>query len=164
MMDDTTRGILSILEGDACARPEQIATMLGVDAVFVQREIARLEQERVIVRRKTLVNWEKAGEESVWALIEVRVSPQRDVGFDSIANRIARYPETRSVYLVSGTYDLAVQVVGRTMKDVASFVAEKLAPLEGVQGTTTHFLMKRYKEEGELLGDHDEVERLPVTP
>jgi len=164
MINDTTRGILSILEGDACARPEQIATMLGVDVDFVHREIARLEQERIIVRRKTLVNWEKAGEESVWALIEVRVSPQRDVGFDSIANRIARYPEARSVYLVSGTYDLAVQVVGRTMKDVASFVAEKLASLEGVQGTTTHFLMKRYKEEGELLGDHDEVERLPVTP
>ncbi len=164
MMDSTTRDILSILEGDALTEPEQIATMLGLDADHVRREIERLERERIIVRRKALVNWEKAGEESVWALIEVRVSPQRDVGFDSIANRIARYPEARSVYLVSGTYDLAVQVVARTMKEVASFVSERLAALDGVQGTTTHFMLKRYKEEGELLGDHDDVERLPITP
>ncbi len=163
-MDDTTRGILSVLEGDACAEPEQVATMLGLDPDFVRREIERLERERIIVRRRTLVNWEKAGEESVGALVEVRVSPQRDVGFDSVAERIARFSEARSVYLVSGTYDLAVQVVGRTMKDVASFVSGRLATLDGVQGTTTHFLMKRYKEDGELLGDHDEVERLPVTP
>ncbi len=164
MMDDTTRKILDVLQDDACAPPEQIATMLGLDAATVRDEIARLERARVIVGRKALINWEKAGQESVWALIEVRVSPQRDVGFDSIANRIARFPEAWSVYLLSGTYDLAVQVVGRTMKEVASFVAEKLAPLEGVLGTTTHFLLKRYKEEGELLGDHDEAERLPITP
>ncbi len=164
MMDDTTRRILDVLQDDACAQPDQIATMLGLDAATVRSEIARLEAARVIVGRKALINWERAGEESVWALIEVRVSPQRDVGFDSIANRIARFPEAWSVYLLSGTYDLAVQVVGRTMKEVASFVSEKLAPLEGVQGTTTHFLLKRYKEEGELLGDHDEAERLPITP
>lgn len=163
-MGDATRRILSVLEGDACVEPEQVATMLGLDADFVREEIARLERERVIVKRKTLVNWEKAGEEFIWALIEVRVSPQRDVGFDAIADRIARFPEARSVYLVSGTYDLAVQVVGRTMKDIASFVSGKLATLQEVQGTTTHFLLKRYKEEGELLGDHDEVARLPVTP
>lgn len=164
MMEETTSRILKVLQADACVAPEKIATMLGLEVETVRREIARLEQERIIVGRKTLINWDKAGEESVWALIEVRVSPQRDVGFDSIANRIARFPETWSVYLLSGTYDLIVQVVGRTMKDVASFVSEKLAPLEGVQGTTTHFLMKRYKEEGELLADHEEAERLPITP
>jgi DNA-binding Lrp family transcriptional regulator len=165
MIEDTTRRILSILEAEACTPPEEIATMLGLDVESVREEVARLERERIIVRRKALVNWEKAGEEFVWALVEVRVSPQREVGFDSVAERIARFPEAWSVYLVSGTYDLAVQVVGRTMKDVASFVSEKLATLDGVQGTATHFLMKRYKEEGELLGDHDdEAERLPVTP
>ncbi len=163
-MDETTRRILGILQSDACTSAEQVATMLGLDVERVRSEVARLEQERVIVGRKALIDWEKAGEESVWALIEVRVSPQRDVGFDAIANRIARFPEAWSVYLLSGTYDLAVQVVGRTMKEVAAFIAEKLAPMEGVQGTTTHFLLKRYKEEGELLGDRDEAERLPVTP
>ena len=163
-MDGPIRRILEVLAGDACASPEQIATMLGLEEEYVRREIGRLERERIVVGRKALINWEKAGEESVWALIEVRVSPQRDVGFDAIANRVARFPEAWSVYLLSGTYDLAVQVVGRSMKDVASFVAEKLAPLEGVQGTTTHFLLRRYKDEGELLGDHEEAERLPVTP
>lgn len=163
-MDETTRSILSILENEARTEPAQIATMLGLDESFVRDEIARLERERIIVRRKALVNWEKAGEQSVLALIEVRVSPQRDVGFDAIAKRIARFPETRSVYLVSGTYDLAVQVVGRTLQEVSSFVSARLASLEGVQGTTTHFLLKRYKEEGELLADSDEAERLPVTP
>lgn len=164
-MDETIRRILSILEKDARAEPEQIATRLGLDADLVGREIARLERERILVKRQTLIDWERAGEESVSALVEVRVTPQRDVGFDSIAERIARFPETRSVYLMSGAYDLAVQVVGRTMKDVASFVAAKLATLDGVQGTTTHFLMRRYKEDGERLGSPDEpVERLPVVP
>jgi DNA-binding Lrp family transcriptional regulator len=163
-LDQTTRAILSILEGEARTEPAQIATMLGVDEAFVREEIARLEREKIIVRRKTLVNWEKAGEQSVWALIEVRVTPQREVGFDAIAKRIARFPETRSVYLVSGTYDLAVQVVGQTLQEVSQFVSAKLSSLEGVQATTTHFLLKRYKDEGELFADGDDAERLPFTP
>jgi DNA-binding Lrp family transcriptional regulator len=163
-LDQTTRAILSILEAEARTEPSQIATMLGVDESFVRDEIARLEREKVIVRRKALVNWEKAGEQSVWALIEVRVAPQREVGFDSIAKRIARFPETRSVYLVSGTYDLAVQVVGQTLQEVSQFVSAKLSSLEGVQGTTTHFLLKRYKDENELFADGDDAERLPFTP
>jgi DNA-binding Lrp family transcriptional regulator len=118
----------------------------------------------VIVRRKAIVNWERSGAETVAALIEVKVSPQRDVGFDNIAARIARFSETRNVYLVSGTYDLAVEVVGRTMKDVASFVSEKLAPLDGVQATTTHFLLRRYKIDGELLEEVNPPPRLPYTP
>src|SRR3990172_11666495 len=92
-MDEPIRRILGVLAGDACASAEQIATMLGLEVEYVRREIGRLERERIVVGRKALINWEKAGEESVWALIEVRVSPQRDVGFDAIANRIARYPE-----------------------------------------------------------------------
>jgi DNA-binding Lrp family transcriptional regulator len=159
-----SRKILELLQHDACLSPEKIAVMLGLEAEDVRAEIERLERERVIMRRETLINWEKAGDEQVWALIEVRVSPQREVGFNAVANRIARFPETWSVYLLSGTYDLAVQVFGRTMREVASFVSEKLAPLEGVEGTTTHFLMKRYKDRGVVFEELEEAERLPITP
>src|SRR5438874_1050180 len=150
-MDDISIKLLQLLERDASATVDQLATMLGATADEIARRVDDLETSRVIVRRKAVVNWERTGEEPVAALIEVRVSPQRDVGFGAIAMRIARYPEARSVYLVSGTYDLAVEIVGRTMKDVASFVSEKLAPLGGVQGTTTHFLLRRYKVDGEMF-------------
>jgi DNA-binding Lrp family transcriptional regulator len=161
---ETSRKILELLERDACLTPDKIAVMLGEDVAAIQAEIHRLERDRVIIGRKALINWEKAGDEQVWALIEVRVSPQREVGFNAVANRISRFPETWSVYLLSGTYELAVQVVGRSMREVASFVAEKLAPLDGVEGTTTHFLMKRYKDRGVVFEDQEEVERLPITP
>jgi DNA-binding Lrp family transcriptional regulator len=164
MLDQIDRKILTILEADACMPADRIATMLGIEAEEARTRIAQLEQDKIIVRRRALINWEKTDEDLVWALIEVRVSPQREVGFDSIARRIARFPEARSVYLVSGTYDLAVQVVGRSLKEVANFVAGKLAPLAEVQGTTTHFLLKRYKDDGVMLGEHEEPERLPVTP
>lgn len=163
-MDEISHRILEILQDDARAEPESIATMLGRDVESVRSEIDRLERSRVIVRRKTLINWERAGVDSVSALVEVRVSPQRDVGFDAIAARIARFPDAWSVYLVSGAYDLSVQVVGRTMQEVADFVQRRIATLDGVQGTTTHFLMKRFKDDGELLDGDDEIERLPITP
>lgn len=157
--------VLRILEQDPRTPLERIATMVGLPAEEVSQALADLERERIILRYKTVVNWEKAGEEQVAALIEVKVSPQRDVGFDAVAARIYRFPEARSVYLVSGAFDLAVLVVGRTMKDVANFVASKLAPLEGVQGTVTHFLLKRYKEDGEVLEEAAEgPPRLPVAP
>ncbi len=111
-----------------------------------------------------MVNWDKLGEEQVWALAEVKVTPQRDVGFDAIAERIYRFPEARTVYLMSGTYDLAVLVVGKTMHEVAGFVSEKLAPLEGVQGTVTHFLLKRYKEDGEIMDGEEGPKRVPIMP
>ena len=100
--------------------------------------------------------------EQVWALIEVKITPQRDVGFDSIAERIYRFPEARTVYLVSGTYDLAVLIMGRSMHEIADFVTQKLAPIEGVQGTATHFLLKRYKEDGEILEGGEGTKRQPV--
>ncbi|GAH75095.1 unnamed protein product, partial [marine sediment metagenome] len=111
---------------------------------------------------KTIINWEKLGEEQVGALIEVRIAPQRDVGFDAIAERIYRFPQARSVYLLSGTYDLLVLVAGKTMHEVSDFVSQKLAPIEGVQGTVTHFMLKRYKEDGEILEGKEEVKRQPV--
>ena len=97
-------------------------------------------------------------------MIEVKVTPQRDVGFNAIAERIYRFPETRTVYLVSGTYDLSVQVVGRSMHDISNFVAERLAPLDGVQSTVTHFIMRRFKEDGDILVEHETAERLTVSP
>jgi len=156
--------ILKILEKDATMTPEQIATQLGMSVDEVKREISILEDQKIILRKKAVINWPKAGREVVSAVVEVKVSPQRGVGFDAIAERIYRFPEARSVFLVSGTYDLAVIVEGKTMKDVANFVAQKLAPLEQVQGTITHFIMKKYKEDGDIFEEKEEVERLPVSP
>jgi DNA-binding Lrp family transcriptional regulator len=155
--------IFEILEKDARTKPEQISNMTGIPLAEVKRAIKKAEKERTIVKYKAIINWQRLGEEQVWALIEVRVQPQREVGFDALAERIYRFPQVRTAYLVSGTYDLAVFVVGRTMQEVAAFVSQKLAPLEGVQGTVTHFLLKRYKEDGEILEGKEEVGRLPLT-
>jgi DNA-binding Lrp family transcriptional regulator len=163
-LDDVDRRILHVLERDAQTEPRQIGIMLDLEPADVSARIANAEAVGAIVRRKVVVNWERAGEPFVLALIEVKVTPQRETGFDAIAERIYRFPEARSVYLVSGTYDLAVHVLGRTMQDVAMFVAEKLAPLDGVQSTVTHFMLRRYKEDGDILVGHETAERLAVTP
>lgn len=156
--------IFRILEQDARKTPEQIATMTGIPLAQVEETIKKAESDRTILKYKAMVNWDKLGEEQVWALAEVKVTPQRDVGFDAIAERIYRFPEARTVYLMSGTYDLAVLVVGKTMHEVAGFVSEKLAPLEGVQGTVTHFLLKRYKEDGEIMDGEEGPKRVPIMP
>ncbi len=156
--------VFRILEKDARRTPQQIATMTGIPLAEVKKAIKKAEGDRTILKYKTMVDWDKLGEEQVWALIEVKVLPQRDVGFDAIAERIYRFPEARSVYLLSGTYDLAVTVVGSNMREVAAFVSEKLAPLESVQGTVTHFLLKRYKEDGEILGVEERPKRVPIMP
>ena len=163
-LDELDRRILQVLERDAETDPRQIAIMLDLPAADVEARIANAQASGAIVRRKVVVNWERTGEPFVLALIEVKVTPQRETGFDAIAERIYRYPEARSVYLVSGTYDLAVHVIGRTMQDVATFVAEKLAPLDGVQSTVTHFMLRRYKEDGDVLVGHETAARLAVTP
>lgn len=156
--------ILEILEEDARLTPAQIAAMLGSNPEEVAATIRRLEEEKVIVKYQTLVNWEKAGNDGVAALIEVKVTPQRDVGFDQVAARIYRFPEVRSVFLVSGSYDLSVVVEGKDLKDVARFVAEKLATLEHVQSTVTHFILKKYKQDGVILEDQEADRRQVVTP
>ena len=156
--------IFRILEDDARKTPQQIATMTGIPLSKVKGAIKQAERDRIIFKYKAMVNWDKLGEGQVAALVEVRLVPQRDVGFDAIAERIYRFPEARSVYLMSGTYDLAVLVVGKTMQEVASFVTQKLAPLEGVQGTVTHFLLKRYKEDGEVLEGEERPKRVPIMP
>jgi len=157
------KDIFRILEQEARTTPEEISAQTGLDVEKVRQEIEKAEASRAIVKYKTVINWEKLGEEQVWALIEVKVQPERDVGFDAIAERIYRFAEARSVYLVSGTYDLAVLVAGRTMHDVSAFVSQKLAPLEPVQATVTHFLMKRYKEDGVILEGEGKAKRLPLT-
>lgn len=156
--------IFQILEEDARKSPQRIATMTGIPLAEVKAAIKQAERDRTIIKYKAIVNWERLGEGQVVALVEVRLVPQRDVGFDAIAERIYRFPEARSVYLMSGTYDLAVLVAGKTMQEVASFVTQKLAPLEGVQGTVTHFLLKRYKEDGEVLEGEERLKRVPYMP
>jgi DNA-binding Lrp family transcriptional regulator len=155
--------IFEILERDGRTTHQQISTMTGTPIAEVEKVIREAEQKGAIVKYKTMINWERLGEEQVLALIEVKIQPQREVGFDAVAERIYRFPQARSVYLVSGTYDLAVLVMGKTMQEVAAFVTQKLAPLEGVQGTATHFLLKRYKEDGEILAGKEEAKRLPLT-
>lgn len=155
--------IFKILEDDARTTHEQIATMTGKSVDEVNEIVSRAEKDRSIVKYKTVINWEKMGREEVWALIEIRLQPQREVGFDSVAERIYRFPEVRSAYLVSGAYDLAVLVTGKTMQEVAGFVSRKLATLDLVQGTVTHFLLKRYKEDGEVMEDGEKPQRQPMT-
>ena len=154
--------ILKILENDSRSATKQIATMTGIPSAEVNKLIKQAEKDRIILKYKTVINWEKAEDEQVWALIEVKVTPEKDVGFDSIAERIYRFPQARTVYLVSGTYDLLVLAIGKTMHEVADFVAQKLAPIEGVQGTVTHFILKRYKEDGEIIQGKEEVKRQSV--
>jgi len=157
--------IFKILEQNARATPAQIATMVNKPVREVQRIIKQAEKDGIILKYKAIINWPKLGKEDIWALIEVRVTPQRDVGFDAIAQRIYQFHEVYSAYLVSGTYDLAILVRGKNMQEISSFVAEKLAPLEQVQSAVTHFLLKRYKESGETFHLPKETNRrLPITP
>ena len=157
------REVLEVLEKDARASSKQISTMTGLSVKKVRETIAEAEKDNVIVKYKAIVNWEKLGEQRVQALVEVKVQPQKDVGFDAIAERIYRFPEAHSVYLVSGGYDLAVFVVANTEHEVASFVSDKLASLDSVQGTVTHFFLKPYKEHGEILEGEEKVRRQPLT-
>ncbi|MDH7478849.1 MAG: Lrp/AsnC family transcriptional regulator [Syntrophomonadaceae bacterium] len=156
--------ILKLLEENCRLRPEEIAVMLGRDEKEVRETLARLEEEKVILGYRALVNWDRVGGNGVTALIEVKVTPEREVGFDKVAERIGRFPQVKSVYLLSGTYDLLVEIEGKTMRDVANFVTEKLAPLDNVQGTVTHFMLKKYKQDGVIFEGGEEEFRLVVTP
>lgn len=156
--------VLRILEDDARLCADEISRMTGKSPDEIKSIIEECQRKGIIRHYKTVVDWERAGEESVMAFIDVKVSPERGVGFDDIAERIYRFPEVRAVYLVSGGHDLRVQVVGRHMKEVAFFVAEKLATIDRVQSTSTHFLLKKYKEDGVIFELPEEDKRLAVTP
>ena len=142
--------ILKLLEKDARLSTEQIATMLDLDVTEVKREIEEMETSGIILGYNTVVDWEKTDKESVTAMIDVKLTPQRDRGFDRVAEKIYNYPEVKSVYLMSGAYDLSVLIEGRTMKEVAFFVSQKLAPIEAVISTATHFVLHKYKDKGVL--------------
>lgn len=156
--------ILELLERNDRLTAAEIAIMLGMSEEEVKAKIAELEADKVIINYRAMVNWERAGVEKVNALIEVKVIPQRDVGFDEIAERIYSFPEVKSVFLMSGAYDLMVLVEGTTMKEVALFVSQKLATIYNVQSTATHFVLKKYKLEGVIMDGKEDVERLVVTP
>jgi DNA-binding Lrp family transcriptional regulator len=157
------KDILKILENDAHASEQQIATMVGVSAAEVTKAIKQAEKDRVILKYKTVVNWGKVTDDGqVWALIEVRVKPEPEAGFDAIAERVACYEQVRSLFLASGTYDLLLVVSGKTEHNIADFVSQNLAHIEGVQGTVTHFVLKRYKDDGEILEGGEGVKRQPV--
>jgi len=162
-MSEIKEEILEILSEDSRTTPAQIALMTGAPEEEIKKCIAELEEERIIVKYHAAINWDKTQDASVQALIEVKVTPQRDRGFDTIARRIYRFDEVRSVYLMSGTYDLLVIVDGKSMRQVAYFVAERLSTIEGVLSTATHFILKKYKDDGVLLEDESD-DRLVVTP
>ena len=145
--------ILEILEKNARATPEEIARMLDLTPTVVKKTIKKLEKEGVILKYKAIINKELAREEDsgVRALIEVRITPQKNLGFDHVAERIYQFPEVTSCYLMSGTYDLLVVVEGKSIHTVSDFVSSKLAPMESVRGTVTHFILKKYKEDGDIL-------------
>lgn len=163
-MQDLEKKVLEILEEDDRTPVAEIATMLGVTETEISELIAKLEANKTIVKYHALVNWEKTDSDLVEALIEVKVTPEREYGFDTIAERIYRFPEVRSVFLMSGGFDLAVSVWGRSMKEVAHFVATKLSTLEQVQSTATHFILKKYKQEGVILEDKEVARRLVISP
>jgi len=157
--------ILEILEKDARVTPEDIAKMLKKKTQGIKDAIKKYEKEGVILKYKAVINQELVKEvnSQVRALIEVNITPQKDVGFDRIAERIYSFPEVSNCYLISGTYDLLLIVEGKDLHSVARFVSEKLAPLENVKGTATHFLLKKYKEDGVVLKHKEENKRIAIS-
>ena len=156
--------LLRILRSNALESHEAIARMLGVPATQVAERIADYEKRGVIRGYQAILNEDELDLEKVTAVIEVKVTPQREGGFDTIAHRISRFPEVSSAYLMSGTYDLLLFVEGRTLREVAGFVSERLSPLEGVLSTSTHFMLKTYKRLGVLMHQETSDERLSITP
>ena len=141
----------------------KIAQMLGMEEKEVGDKIEKMEKENVIVGYKTIVNWDKTDKDVVVALIDLRITPQRGEGFDKVAERIYKYPQVKSLYLMSGAYDLSVTIEGKSMKEVALFVAQKLAPMDSIISTATHFVLKKYKEEGIVFEDDEKDTRQVIT-
>lgn len=157
--------ILEILEKDARTTPEEIARMLNMTAKAVRNSIKKLEKDGVVLKYKTIINKEilREDDSGVRALIEVKLTPQKNLGFDHLAERVYQFPEVTSCYLMSGTYDLLVVVEGKSLHTVSNFVAEKLSPMENVRGTVTHFILKKYKEDGDILKQQEKSKRPAIT-
>lgn len=156
--------ILTIIEKNSRINLRELAVIMGEPEIEVANELKKMEEEGIICGYHTLIDWEKTSIEKVTALIEVRVTPQRGQGFDTIAERIYKYPEVNSVYLISGGYDLLVTLEGRSLKEVSKFVSDKLSTLDSVLSTATHFILKKYKDHGTILEKKTEDERMKITP
>ncbi|KQO14668.1 Lrp/AsnC family transcriptional regulator [Paenibacillus sp. Leaf72] len=163
-MNELQLKVLELLKEDARRDAELIATLLGAPAEEVKQAIAELEHNHIIVKYATIVNWSKVDDEKVTALIEVQITPERGRGFEGIAERIYLYPEVKSVYLMSGAYDLLVEIEGKNLKEVASFVSNKLSPIDAVLSTKTNFILKKYKQDGIIFEEHEGDDRLMISP
>ncbi len=156
--------LLKLLQANARESEDNLARMLGVSVAEVTAKMAEYERRGIIRGYQPILNEEELEGEKVTAVIEVKVTPQREGGFDTIARRVSRFPEVTSAYLMSGAYDLLLFVEGRTLREVAAFVSERLSPLEGVVSTSTHFMLKTYKRLGVLMRPEGQDERLSVSP
>lgn len=156
--------ILAIIEKNSRINIKELAVILGAEEIDIANELKAMEEEGVICGYHTMIDWEKTSIEKVTALIEVRITPQRGQGYDNIAERIYKYPEVNSVYLISGGYDLLVTLDGKSLKEVSRFVSDKLSTLDGVLSTATHFILKKYKDHGTILAKKYEDTREKVTP
>ncbi len=156
--------ILQVIEKNSRIDMKELAIILGCEEIDIVNEIAKMEEEGVICGYHTLIDWEKTSIDKVSALIEVRVTPQRGQGFDNIAERIYKYPEVNAVYLISGGYDLLISLEGKSLKEISSFVSDKLSTLESVLSTATHFILKKYKDHGTVLAKKHEDTREKIMP
>ena len=156
--------LLSLIEKNSKMSLKELAVLLGADELEIANEMEALEKEGVICGYHTLIDWDKTKCEKVTALIEVRVTPQRGQGFDKLAERIYKYPEVRSVYLISGGFDLLITLEGKSLKEISAFVSDKLSTLDSVLSTATHFILKKYKDHGTILDKKHADEREVITP
>ena len=163
-MSNVREELLKALEKNSRIDLRELAVLLGREETEIANEMAAMEAEGIICAYHTLIDWEKTSNEKVTALIEVRVTPQRGQGFDHIAERIYNYPEVRSVYLISGGYDLMVILEEKSLRDISAFVSDKLSTLDSVLSTATHFILKKYKDYGTVLARKKEDEREMITP
>lgn len=155
--------ILNYIETNSRIDMHDLAIMMGTDEATIMNELEEMEQAHIICGYHTLINWEKAGIEKVTAMIEVRVTPQRGMGFDKVAERIYNYPEVNSVYLISGGFDFMVTLEGKTLREVSEFVSDKLSPLDSVLSTKTNFILKKYKDHGTIMAEQRKDERELVS-
>lgn len=156
--------ILSVIEKNSRISLEDLAVILGESVESVTQAVMEMEADKIICGYHTIINWDKVQTQKVTALIEVRVTPQRNLGFDKIAQRIYNYPEVTSIYLMSGSFDFSIFIEGKTLQEVAEFVSSKLATLDSVLSTATHFVLKKYKDHGTIIDAPQKDERMLITP
>jgi DNA-binding Lrp family transcriptional regulator len=162
-MDEKDFEILRILEDNSRLTSDEIATMISLSTGDTEARIQVLEDAQIIMRYSAVINWEKAGNDEVSAILELKVSPERDYGYDRIAERLSRFRQVKSLRLVTGTYDLQLTVTGKNMQEVSRFVSEHVAPMDRIRETATHIIMKSYKENGNTFFEQQEAERLPFS-